>query len=135
MHKENFLFFQNHDINKLLCVKLAQFVESSDISIVNNTKHIDIIFGGDHGQGKFKALIKVLFCLCINGMKLTKALEYTVADIECDKDTAVIFDKTIAGPINSVLDAISKSGGLCVQKGSPHIVEFCAPAAASVMVM
>eukprot|EP00957_Ditylum_brightwellii_P030815 2334654-Ditylum_brightwellii.AAC.1 len=78
-----------HDINKLLCIKLVQFVESADISI--------------------KALIKVLLCLCIDGIKLTKALEYTVAEIECDKDTAVIFDKTIAGPINSVLDAISKS--------------------------
>ena len=133
VHEGKILNFQIHDINRLLCVKLAQFVESSDISFVNNAKHIDIIFGGDHGQGKFKALIKVLFRLCIDGVKLTKALEYTVAEIECAKDTAVIFDKTIAGPINSALDAISKSGGLCVQKGSPRIVEFCAPAAASTM--
>ena len=31
------------------------------------------------------------------------------------------------------LDVVSKSDGLCIQTGSPYIVEFCAPAAASVM--
>ena len=61
---------------------------------------IDVVFGGDHGQGVFGAAVKII--LWKDDIAVRKAVE-KVGHIDCDKDTYDILNETIASKLNDSL--------------------------------
>lgn len=73
---------------------------------------VDVVFGGDHGQGKFRAVVKVIYrdeC----GKKIDDVV-MTVGHIDCRKDTYDVLKNTIAQKHNESLSRLDKSGKLSI---------------------
>jgi hypothetical protein len=71
--------------------------EWKDISFTN----VDVVFGGDHGQGVFGAAIKVI--LWDNNGRIVESAVRKVGHIDCSKDTYEVLEATIALPLNESL--------------------------------
>jgi hypothetical protein len=74
-------------------------------SISKLYKFADVIFGADHGQGSFRAGIKVIIH---PSDMLNKEImeERSIAEIECRKDTLEIVESTLTTPVNNYLQEI-----------------------------
>ena len=51
----------------------------------NDIKFIDIVFGGDHGKGEFRAIINMIVQKC--NRKRERSMFMKVGHIDCKKDT------------------------------------------------
>jgi hypothetical protein len=82
--------------------------QASADSISKMYKFADVIFGADHGQGSFRAGIKVIIH---PSDMLNKEImeERSIAEIECRKDTLEIVESTLTTPVNNYLQEIVSS--------------------------
>jgi hypothetical protein len=64
-----------------------------------------IVIGGDHGQGKYGEIVKVI--LRAAGRTVLRTFTVKVGHIECKKDTYDIFNGTIATPLNGSLKRLN----------------------------
>ena len=89
--KPNFIFYWVSDYTAIFKKEITLLINSKQLK-VNEISRIDIIVGGDHGQGNFIFLMKLLFVV-----KNTKNIERTssVAYILCKKDNGGILKNTI----------------------------------------
>jgi hypothetical protein len=81
-------------------------------------KTVDIVFGGDHGKRKFRAIIKVLY-LGEDGEPIRLA-KHIVGHIDREKDTYEILKSTVGPPINESLKRIVH-GQLANSRCSQHV--------------
>ena len=74
---------------------------------IDSFESVDLVIGGDHGQGKFRSVMKVIlrnrygknvnhFCIKVN-------------HIDCEKDTYEVLKKSIAAPLNADIKSINES--------------------------
>ena len=68
-------------------------IESVDIDSLTS---IDLVIGGDHGQGKFR---------CANGMNVNSFC-LKVGHIDCDKDTYDVLKNSVTTPLNNDIKTI-----------------------------
>jgi hypothetical protein len=61
-------------------------------------KSIDVVLGGDHGQGNFRSVIKII--LRDDDGKQVDSMVMKVGHIDCMKDTYDILKSSVAGPLN-----------------------------------
>ena len=64
----------------------------------NSISTLDIVVGGDHGQGKFRYVCK--FILRDINVKNLNSYPIKNAHIDCDKDTYDVLNESIVKPIN-----------------------------------
>ena len=67
---------------------------------------MDIVFGGDHGNRRFRSVIRLIFRNSTNCEVEPYYVTQTVGSIECAKDSREILENTIAGPLNEGLQRI-----------------------------
>ena len=89
--KPNFILYWVRDYTAIFKKEITLLINSKQLK-VNEISRIDIIVGGDHGQGNFRFLMKLLFVV-----KNTKNIERTssIAYILCKKDNGGILKNTI----------------------------------------
>jgi hypothetical protein len=69
---------------------------------------IDILWGGDHGQGSFCSSIKVI----LRGENSHVTEEVQIGELEAKRNSAETLEKTLIGPINESLDRMT-GGKVC----------------------
>ena len=80
----------------------------------NSPHSIDIVvYGDDHGQGKFRAILKIIFC-DIHKTNLD-SIVLKVGHIDCKKDTYGIIRDKISTKTNQSLNILNTSGGLIIK--------------------
>ena len=86
---------------------MSKFSETINVKyFINAFSKIDIVVGGDHGQGKFRSVGKFVI---INREGIDKD-SYMIKNghINCTKDIYEIFQKILACPINNDLDYLMR---------------------------
>ena len=73
---------------------------------------LDICVGGDHGGGKFRMSLKLLFCF---EAKNTISRLYQIASVSHPKDNSQLLNETVLQPIGESLQAINDGGSYIVQ--------------------
>ena len=69
----------------------------------NGYNSADIIFGGDHGARRFRAVLRLILRNTNNNDVVPLSVVITIANIDCDKENRAILENTIAKPINDGL--------------------------------
>jgi hypothetical protein len=99
-------------IAKLLEVSVSTYVReksiAADDSALGMLKSIDVVLGGDHGQGKFRSVIKII--LGDDDRKQVDSMVMKVGHIDCVKDTYDMLKSSVAGPLNESIEEAVKSG-------------------------
>jgi hypothetical protein len=111
------IHFWTKPINKLLeklVATNANETSLSDDDILATIKGVDIVFGGDHGQGKFRSLIKII--VRGGGGKKMTSMVVKVGHIDCKKDTYDVIKRSIAGPLNDSFAKVIDSGRLQIYR-------------------
>ena len=82
----------------LYCQECSINSDNSSIST------IDIVVGGDHGQGKFRSVSKFMS----RDIYLNKLKSYVIknAHIDCDKDTYDVLNDSIVKPLNEEMELL-----------------------------
>ena len=92
----------------LTCLKRKLDLLAIDSSeSIDSFESVDLVIGGDHGQGKFRSVMKVIlrnrygknvnhFCIKVN-------------HIDCEKDIYEVLKKSIAAPLNADIKFINES--------------------------
>ena len=92
--KCNFPYFQNltTSLESLYCQECSNNSDNTSIST------IDIVVGGDHGQGEFRSVSKFI----LRDIYFNKVKSYVIknAHIDCDKDTYDVLNDSIVKPLN-----------------------------------
>jgi hypothetical protein len=108
------IHFWTKPIAKLLEVSVSTYVQeksiAADDSALGMLKSIDVVLGGDHGQGKFRSVIKII--LRNDDGKQVDSMVMKVGHIDCMKDTYDILKSSVAGPLNESMEEVVKSGAL-----------------------
>ncbi len=93
--------FSRKNIADELAAQLTRQLNYRGIDDPSHIKRIDVMAGGDHGQGAFIFGAKVVVILkgLDGGEDELFTFEITTAEIKCDKDTAEILNHTIRKPL------------------------------------
>ena len=94
------------DIGEVLTSELNRLLKRGGIE-ARQVDRVFCVFGGDHGKGAFRAILKIVVRLK-DGQKLV--CECRVAHIDCKKDNGAILKNTIAKPIAKSLAQLKKFG-------------------------
>jgi hypothetical protein len=88
----------------------------------DNLKSIDVVLGGDHGQGKFGSVIKIILR---DGAGLSvDTLVMKVEHNDCTKYTYDVLKSSVAGPLNDLLKEVINSGALQVIRDENGSIVF-----------
>ena len=111
-------------IARLLEVSVATYAQERIATnpTLNNLKSIDVVLGGDHGQGKFRSVIKII--LRDDAGLSVDTLVMKVGHIDCTKDTYDVLKSSVAGPLNDSLKEVINSGALQVIRDEDGSVAF-----------
>ena len=80
-------------------------IESGDIDILNINR-IDIVVGGDHGQGAFRFPMKILYIM--NDDTRHESIQ-PVGYILCQKDNGIILKNTIIKDLGDSINFLNES--------------------------
>ena len=102
-------------VQKSIAVYLTQHQEL-EVGKRITPKTIDIVYGGDHGQGKFRAVVKIIF----RDVHQTNvaSIVLKVGHIDCKKDMYCILRDTITPKINKSLEKLKTSGAIVTTQTS-----------------
>ena len=102
-------------IDKVVTTCVKNYLEQQKLMVEKKElKSVDVVFGGDHGQGKFRAVVKVLYR--DESGKTIDHVVMTVAHIDCRKDTYDILKNTIGTKMNESLKKLKTSGKLSIEE-------------------
>jgi hypothetical protein len=108
------IHFWTKSIAKLLEVSVSTYVReksiAADDAALGILKSIDVVLRGDHGQGKFESVIKII--LRDDDGKQVDSMVMKVGHIDCIKDTHNILKSSVARPLNESIEEVVKSGAL-----------------------
>jgi hypothetical protein len=108
------IHFWTKPIAKLLEVSVSTYIQeksiAADDAALGILKSIDVVLGGDHGQGKFRSVIKII--LRDNDGKQVDSMVMKVGHIDCRKVRYDILKSSVAGPLNESIEEVVKSGAL-----------------------
>jgi len=129
-------------IDKLLKWKLDRVLRNTSTPLrfsgASNPQKLDschVIFGGDHGQKAFRAVVTILIFSkgTVQKFNLEYEEDFLCGFIECKKDTYGVVESTIAKPLNESLKRIRDAEELvfCKAEDGNLFVEWGAAAAAA----
>eukprot|EP00978_Attheya_sp_CCMP212_P025588 scaffold82537_cov26-Attheya_sp.AAC.1 len=123
------IHFWTKPLPEVVCGAIKSRLIENDESIPA-MKRADIVIGGDHGQGKFRALAKVI----IRGDEEKKLDSFVVkiGHIDCKKDTYDVLQRSVAGPINIGMRILQEAG--CIHINYCEVTKKCFVIAASAWV-
>jgi hypothetical protein len=87
-------------------IKLEVECRGADFFRSNGFNQMDIVFGGDHGARRFRAVIQLIFRNVQCHVK-PYAVTIHVGNIDCNKDTREVLERTIGKELNEGLRRIS----------------------------
>jgi hypothetical protein len=118
------IHFWTKPIAKLLEVSVATYAQERAATnpALDNLKSIDVVLGGDHGQGKFRSVIKII--LRDDTGKSVDTLVMKVGHIDCTKDTYDVLKSSVAGPLNESIKELIDSEALQVIRDENGSVVF-----------
>ena len=101
-------------IAELLEVSVSTYIQENKMATeegaLRSLKSMDVVLGGDHGQGKFRSVIKII--LRDDDGKQVTSMVMKVGHIDCTKDTYEVLKSSVAGPLNESLQDVINSGAL-----------------------
>ncbi len=101
-------------IAELLEVSVSTYIQENKMATeegaLRSLKSMDVVLGGDHGQGKFRSVIKII--LRDGNDKQVTSMVMKVGHIDCTKDTYEVLKSSVAGPLNESLQEVINSGAL-----------------------
>ena len=118
------IHFWTKPIGQLLEVSVATYAKKkvATATALESLQSIDVVLGGDHGQGKFRSVIKIILR---DGAGLSvDTLVMKVGHIDCTKDTYDVLKWSVAGPLNNSLSEVINSGALQVIRDENDSVVF-----------
>jgi hypothetical protein len=118
------IHFWTKPIAQLLEMSVGTYAQEtvSTNPTLDNLRSIDVVLGGDHGQGKFRSVIKIILR---DGAGLSvDTLVMKVGHIDCTKDTYDVLKSSVAGPLNDSLKEVYNSGALQVIRDANGSVIF-----------
>jgi hypothetical protein len=108
------IHFWTKPIARLLEVSLSTYVQekkiTTDEAALGQLQSMDVVLGGDHGQGKFRSVIKII--LRDGAGKQVDTMVMKVGHIDCTKDTYDVLKSSVAGPLNESMKEVIDSGAL-----------------------
>jgi hypothetical protein len=120
------IHFWTKPIAKLLEVAVTTHAKekgiTTDEAALARLKSIDVVLGGDHGQGKFRSVIKII--LRDNEGKMVDTMVMKVGHIDCQKDTYEVLRSSVAGPLNQSMQEVFDSGALQLVQDEDGSVTF-----------
>ncbi len=103
------IHFWTKPIGQLLEVSVATYAQEtfSTNPTLDNLRSIDVVLGGDHGQGKFRAVIKIIMRFVGAGVEPIVVV-IKVGHIEAKKDTYQILLNTVTPSMNEAIKRIKQ---------------------------
>ena len=115
------IYFWTKPLSSTIVAVFKCFMQdASTSSLVDNTTTLDIVIGGDHGQGKFRCLLKLILRDADNTIIKTVVLK--VGHIDCPKDTYDVLKLSIAPLINQYLTQIISLSQLIVRPNENDVI-------------
>jgi hypothetical protein len=90
------------------------FGGESDELMISNINNVDLVLGGDHGQRKFRMVVKVVVRKV--SMEAIDSWPVKIGHIDCKKDSYDVLQSTIAPHLNNDLKTIKESKLLLFKK-------------------
>jgi hypothetical protein len=102
-------------LDKVLNASMAtRLFGKSDENMMNEINNVDLVLGGDHGQRKFRMVVKVV--VRKGSMKAIDSWPVKIGHIDCKKDSYHVLQSTIAPHLNNDLKTIKESKLLLFKK-------------------
>jgi hypothetical protein len=92
-------------------IRTFRRVCKSSLSEIKKVASINIVVGGDHGQGKFRAVIKIIIRFTSVGVE-PKVVVIKVGHIEAKKDTYKILLNVASPSMNKAMKRIKVGGNV-----------------------
>jgi hypothetical protein len=89
------------DVEQMICHTLELHF-NENISQVNVFNEMELVFGGDHGKGKFQMLLKII----LRRKDIRRQFIVKVGYIDCKKDTYDVLKNTIGPHLNTSIKNI-----------------------------
>ncbi len=107
------IHFWTKPIAQLLEVSVFTYAQekqvATDKAALSWLQSMDVVLGGDHGQGKFRSVIKIILRDGIG--KQVDSMVMKVGNIDCTKGTYGVLKSSVAGPLNKSMKEDSILGG------------------------
>jgi len=100
------MYFWHRNIDEAVVHRLKTEVRCRGLTFLSQFNMLDIIFGGDHGARRFRAVIQLILRNKDNGEVEPYSIVITVANIDCQKDTRQVLEATVGIPLNESLKRI-----------------------------
>ena len=108
------IHFWTKPIARLLEVSVSTYAQEKKITTdeagFGRLQSMDVVLGGDHGQGKFRSVIKII--LRDGTGRQVDSMVMKVGHIDCTKDTYEVLKSSVAGPSNESMTNVINSGAL-----------------------
>ena len=85
-----------------------------DTITIDSVESLDLVIGGDHGQGKFRSVMKII--LRNQDLKNVNQFCIKIDHIDCEKDTYEVLRDSITSPLNTDITTINEAGYIRVLK-------------------
>lgn len=102
-------WYKNPD--KLIRHQIKEIISAQDLTEVQS---VHFTVGGDHGGGKFRMTLKVLFCF---SSKVTISRLFQIASVEYSKDSTSVLKSTVLDPIGESLKVMVEGGRFIITRG------------------
>ena len=99
---------------KILETSLKERLAILDMDIIQS---VDLVIGGDHGQGKFRCVMKII--LRDETGKNIDSYCIKIGHIDCDKDTYDVLKNSITGPLNEDIKLITAKQQIQILNDKP----------------
>lgn len=105
-------------IDETISHQLKSEVECRGLPFLRQFNQLDVIFGGDHGARRFRAVIWLILRNTDDRTIAPLSVVIHVGNIECKKDTREVLEATIGIPLN---DSIKQFYGKLISISSNSI--------------
>ncbi len=95
--------FWHKSIDDVLLHWLKLELKHGGSSFFSNFTTVDVVFGGDHGAWRFRAVVKIIFRNADRPDVFTHSITLQVGHINCEKDTYEVLKGTIGVQLNDIL--------------------------------
>jgi hypothetical protein len=100
------IHFWYRDIDETVSHRLKTEVKCRGLPFLSQFNQLDLVFGGDHGARRFRAVIRLILRNKDDGAIAPHSIVLHVGNIECKKDTRNVLEATIGVPLNESLKRI-----------------------------
>jgi len=97
------VFFWYKKIDEVVAHRVKLELQFHGKNFAEQCDHVDVVFGGDHGARRFRAVVQVIFRSKNNANVPTSSITLQVGHINAAKDTYEVLEGTVARELNEGL--------------------------------